>query len=262
MENIVNFGFHLVSVGHPLSPMKSLEWRISFSNAERRLVWSFNHIQLQCYAVMKLILKEFVKVKCSENTKDVLCSYFIKTFLFWQYEETEQSFWQTTNLRKCLNYLLYDFVRCIRIGLLRHYFIPRFNLFEIKLTPDARRELLQIFDIVIQSDLTIMRKCVSLKNVWLKFIQRWDNVQTHTIRHLQARHIADNDKLLNQTTSKLALMFLACTDTVIDPCPSTLMCILGLEEIGHCQSHLLPLLLYHLHSIFCHWKIKLFTQRK
>ena len=82
---IVSFGCHLVAVGHHLSPRNSLQWRISFSIAERTLVWSFNHTQIQCYAVMKLILKEFIKVKSSEDTKGVLCSYFIKTFLFWQY---------------------------------------------------------------------------------------------------------------------------------------------------------------------------------
>ena len=68
-EYIEQFGCHLVPVGHPLSDRKSLEWRLSFSIAEKMLVWSFNHTQLQCYAVMKLILKEFIKKKCRENTK-------------------------------------------------------------------------------------------------------------------------------------------------------------------------------------------------
>ena len=60
-ENIEQFGCHLVPIGHPLSAQKSLECRFSFSIAERTLVWSFNHTQMQCYAVMKLILKDFVK---------------------------------------------------------------------------------------------------------------------------------------------------------------------------------------------------------
>ena len=80
-EYIEQFGCHLVPVGHPLSARKSLEWRLSFSIAERTLVWSFNHTQMQCYAVMKMILKEYVKTKCSEKDKSVLCSYFIKKVL-------------------------------------------------------------------------------------------------------------------------------------------------------------------------------------
>ena len=57
LETIIGFGCHLVPVGHPLSPLKGFQWRISFSVAERTLVWYFNHIQIQCYAIMKIILK-------------------------------------------------------------------------------------------------------------------------------------------------------------------------------------------------------------
>ena len=81
IRTILDFGVHVVPVGHPQSEMKMMEWRISFSVAERTLVWSFNHVQLQCYAVMKLILKEYINVHCSPPCR-VLCSYFIKTFLF------------------------------------------------------------------------------------------------------------------------------------------------------------------------------------
>ena len=81
ISSITDFGFHLVPIGHPYSESKLMEWRLSFSLAERTLVWSFNHIQIQCYAVMKIILKEFIKVQCNPQNQ-VLCSYFIKTFLF------------------------------------------------------------------------------------------------------------------------------------------------------------------------------------
>ena len=81
IKSIVDFGFHLVSVGHPRSDLNMMEWRISFSVAERTLVWSFNHVQVQCYAVMKIFLKEFINPHCSPDNR-VLCSAFIKTFLF------------------------------------------------------------------------------------------------------------------------------------------------------------------------------------
>ena len=64
IADITNFGCHLVPVSHPLSPHKDMEWRISFSVAERTLVWAFNHVQIQCYAMLKIIFKEFIKVKC------------------------------------------------------------------------------------------------------------------------------------------------------------------------------------------------------
>ena len=152
IADITNFGCLLVPVGHPLSPRKEMEWRISFSVAERTLVWAFNNVQIQCYAILKIILKEFVKVKCSPQIY-VLCSYFIKTFLFWKFENTETLFWRAENFRDNIIFLLIEFRQCIQEGILKHYFFPRFNLLSIKLTRDAQKELLQLFGTIIQCDI-------------------------------------------------------------------------------------------------------------
>ena len=169
MSTIIDFGFHLVPVGHPKSDMKAMEWRISFSLAERTLVWSFNHVQMQCYALLKIILKEFIKVKCNPQNQ-VLCSYFIKTFLFWKYETTELSFWREDNLRHCIKFLLVEFSKCIQEGIIRHYFIPTFNLLYIKLTRAAQAEILQLFDIITQNDISILKECRTLHSVWSEFL--------------------------------------------------------------------------------------------
>ena len=181
---ITNFGFHLVPIGHPHSDTKAMEWRISFSIAERVLVWSFNHIQMQCYALMKIILKQFIKVRCTPQNQ-VLCSYFIKTFLFWKYETTNVNFWRPDNLRECMRLLLSEFSKCLRDGVLRHYFIPRFNLLSVKLTPAAQRELLQLFDIIIESDISILKYCGYLQEMWSTFLQiivRGNEMIEHVIR--------------------------------------------------------------------------------
>ena len=136
ITQITDFGCHLVAVGYPPSSSKEMEWRISFSIAERILVWSFNHVQIQCYAVMKIILKEFIKVRCSPPNY-VLCSYFIKTFLFWKFEVTESTFWRAENFRACISFLLVEFTKCIRDRELPHYFFPSFNLLSVKLTREA-----------------------------------------------------------------------------------------------------------------------------
>ena len=195
-EYIEQFGCHLVPIGYPLSTRKSLQWRLSFSIAERTLVWSFNHTQLQCYAVMKIILKEYVKMKCSEKHKSVLCSYFIKTFLFWQFERTYQSFWQITNLSGCIISLLREFHICIQAGVLRHYFVPHFNLFQIKLTPDAQTEILHIFGKVIETGISIIGQCISLSGVYSNFLtirERRHCVERTTKIH--KRRILNNDEI-------------------------------------------------------------------
>ena len=171
MKSIVDFGFHLVPVGHPLSDRHMMESRISFSVAERTLVWSFNHVQMQCYAVMKIILKDFINPHCSPDSR-VLCSYFIKTSLFWKYEETDPSFWCQENLRECIMFLLCGFRECLFHGSLKHYFIPVFNLIFVMLTSEARAETIRTIDtcIMLQSDISIIRECNTQKPVWDAFM--------------------------------------------------------------------------------------------
>ena len=193
--SVTNFGFHLVAVGHPHSDTKLMEWRISFSWAERILVWSFNHVQMQCYAVMKIILKEFIKVKCSPQNQ-VLCSYFIKTFLFWKYESSELNFWRADNFRECIMYLLSEFSKCVREGVLRHYFIPKFNLLSVKLTPAAQHELLQLFDIIIQSDISILKECRTLRDIWSEFIAQVPESRNNLISNLKRKKLLMNDECM------------------------------------------------------------------
>ena len=194
-ETIEAFGCHFVPIGHPLSSKRSLEWRISFSIAERTLVWSFNHTQLQCYALMKLILKEFVKAKCTKKHKDVLCSYFIKTFLFWKFESTQLLFWKATNLAGCIQYLLHEFYICIESGVLRHYFVSRFNLLDIKLTPDAQTELLYLFGNVIEIGIPILGQCKSLSGVFSKLYEITDGIQTlKPLTEIRRRSILYDDE--------------------------------------------------------------------
>ena len=190
MKTIVDFGFHLVPVGHPHSDTNMMEWRMSFSVAERTLVWSFNHIQMQCYAVMKVILKEFINPHCSPLCR-VLCSYFIKTFLFWEYEETDPSYWCKENFRECVIRLLSGFCDCIRLRSLKHYFIPSFNLLSVKMTDQAQMELLSIFDIILQSDISIIKECKTLNKTWVECLN--NEVGTTDVAGTVKRNLLKND---------------------------------------------------------------------
>ena len=204
ISSIVSFGFHLVAIGHPHSETKLTEWRISFSMAERTLAWAFNHVQMQCYAVMKIILKEFIKKKCSPKNQ-VLCSYFIKTFLFWKFETTDTNFWHNDNFRECIRYLIIEFVQCLHAGVLRHYFIPRFNLLSVKLTREAQSELLQLYDIVIQYDISIFRECKTLQPVWSKFLSADEN--QISIRHTALKfYFLQNDEHIQLAYHTLVVM--------------------------------------------------------
>ena len=194
ITDIVNFGCHLVPIGHPHSNTQLMEWRLSFSMAERTLVWSFNHVQMQCYAVLKIFLKEFIKVKCS-NENNVLCSYFIKTFLFWKYESTDLNFWCINKFGECLSFLLIEFYECLAEGMLRHYFIPEFNLLSVKLTDEAQNELLQLYGLIFERELDIvMEECRTLQPVWAKFLEADEN-QLRVIHNAKRNNFIKTDKV-------------------------------------------------------------------
>ena len=215
ITQITDFGCHLVAVGYPLSSSKEMEWRISFSVAERILVWSFNHVQIQCYAVMKIILKEFIKVRCSPPNY-VLCSYFIKTFLFWKFEVTESTFWRADNFRACISFLLVEFTKCIRDRELPHYFFPSFNLLSVKLTREAQSELLPILETAIEHDIAILRECNTLRKVWSRFTTTDGNINRVT-RMMKRTNIVSNDEGLIYHANRCYRLYIRLTRPPSDP---------------------------------------------
>ena len=246
ITQISDFGCHLVAVGYPQSSSKEMEWRISFSVAERFLVWSFNHVQIQCYAVMKIFLKEFIKVRCSPPNY-VLCSYFIKTFLFWKFEVTESSFWCAENFCACISFLLVEFTKCIRNRELPHYFFPSFNLLSVKLTRQAQRELLLILETAKEHDIAILRECSTLREVWSKFIRTDGNINRVT-RMMKKTNLVQNDECLMTHAYHCYYQYSRLTHPPSDPsCVTRAVTILTTGILGgRYTTSLAPLVLrYH-----------------
>ncbi|XP_063416235.1 uncharacterized protein LOC134697879 [Mytilus trossulus] len=104
-QAIIKHGILFVPIGDKGSIKEDLEWRISFSVAEKFLIYTFTHTQLLCYALMKIILKDVINKKeflseenIRENSPDLLCSYFLKTIVFWVSEELPPSIWKTSTI--------------------------------------------------------------------------------------------------------------------------------------------------------------------
>nr|XP_034303410.1 uncharacterized protein LOC117681746 isoform X2 [Crassostrea gigas] len=87
VSDIVRNGCHFVAIGHPLGSHEHEEWRISFSQAEYKLVSSMNHCQFLIYGLLKLFLKEIMNQQ-SEETDKLLCSYHMKTTIFGRFNKT------------------------------------------------------------------------------------------------------------------------------------------------------------------------------
>lgn len=78
ISTIVKSGVHIVPIGS--SPNENLEWRISFTKAEQKLVYSFNHCQFLCYGLLKIFMMEVINARRKTH---VLCLYLIKTVIIW-----------------------------------------------------------------------------------------------------------------------------------------------------------------------------------
>ncbi|XP_063414859.1 uncharacterized protein LOC134696836 [Mytilus trossulus] len=139
-QSIIKHGVLFVPVGVKGSPKENIEWRISFSVGEKFIINTFTHTQLLCYALLKILLKDVISTYT--ECEDLLCSYFLKTIMFWISEELPQSIWKPETLIPCFMRCLRRLIYSVDYSICLHYFIPENNMFENKIEGRARRILL------------------------------------------------------------------------------------------------------------------------
>ncbi|XP_052083353.1 uncharacterized protein LOC127720674 [Mytilus californianus] len=144
ISKIVSSGVLIVPIGCKGSTNEHLEWRISFSVAEKFLIFSFSHTQLLCYAMFKVLLKEVVEKY--QNLKGLFCSYFLKTLMFWILEETDPYLWRPDNIIPCFMACLQRLLYCVRYSILSHYFIPENNLFLLRFNTNNKEKIINILE--------------------------------------------------------------------------------------------------------------------
>nr|XP_022296462.1 uncharacterized protein LOC111106191 [Crassostrea virginica] len=139
VNDIVRSGCHFVAIGHKLGNHADNEWRISFSQAEQKLVYAMNHTQFLTYGLLKLFVKEFNRGKTEEEK--LLCSYHMKTAVFWALQGNAIDHW-------CPHNLLAGFWVCYKLllkwvyeGVCPNFFIPENNMFLNKVHGVAQRNL-------------------------------------------------------------------------------------------------------------------------
>ncbi|XP_061190188.1 uncharacterized protein LOC133198050 [Saccostrea echinata] len=129
VSDISSGGFHVVPIGS--TPENGEEWRISFSQAEQKLVYSMNHSQFLCYGLFKVFLKEVINF---QENEPILCSYFIKTIVFWVIQTNNSLIWTPDSLLNCFWECLKLLIFCVHIGNCPNFFIPQNNMFRLKVT--------------------------------------------------------------------------------------------------------------------------------
>ncbi|VDI02553.1 Hypothetical predicted protein [Mytilus galloprovincialis] len=139
-QNIIDHGVIFVPIGVRGSINEELEWRLSFSVGEKLLIYTFSHTQMLCYALFKILLKDIISSEM--QCKDLLCSYFLKTIMFWVSEEIQPLVWTPENLIPCFMRCFRRLIYCVNYSVCPHYFIPENNLFENKIEGLKRHILL------------------------------------------------------------------------------------------------------------------------
>ncbi|XP_033744143.1 uncharacterized protein LOC117330030 [Pecten maximus] len=140
-------GCHLVPIGDKCYENTGLQWRLTFVTAERRLVHSLSHIQFQVYILLKYFLKQIQgTLKDTIGDADILCSYFMKTLIFFAVENSRHLFWQERNLFYCFWFCFNILIEWVLVGYCPNYFIPTNNMFQRKVHGQHQQKLLEILN--------------------------------------------------------------------------------------------------------------------
>ena len=187
IKDIVNYGCILVPIGPKEIENSELLWRISFSMAEKQLAHAMNYIQILCYALLKLSLKNIIDRH--DEVKGLLCSYFMKTSVFWLSEEISINAFQLQNLFHCYLLCLDKLITWVKCCYCPNYFIPEHNMFRGKINRSNSRLLLTILlrlrngerevftvNTLFNSEVVLHESCVKLELFFYKIMQNNVNV--------------------------------------------------------------------------------------
>ena len=181
INEIVNYGCMVVPIGPKGIENNELLWRISFSMAEKQLSHSMNYTQILCYALLKLSLKNIIDR--NDKVKGLLCSYFMKTALFWLSEQISTNTFKLQNLFHCYFLCLDKIIAWVKCCYCPNYFIPEHNMFRGKINRanswllinvlerlrNGEREALTV-NTLFNSKVVLHASCVKLEIFWFMVI--------------------------------------------------------------------------------------------
>ena len=169
LQRIVSGGCHFVAIGAKESPTEMMEWRISFSATEKILIHAMNHVQFLCYGLLKIFLKEVIDI--NTEIKGLLCSYFLKTVLFWEIS-TGHMRWNASNFLSCFWTCFQRLLHWINNEYCPNFFIPENNMFAGKIHGTARARLLSYLVPLYQEGYNCLLRCPSIRHEFHDIIQQ------------------------------------------------------------------------------------------
>jgi hypothetical protein len=157
LDNIKSQGCDVAPVGHHDSQNNDIQWRISFPG-ETSLLLDLTDVQILCYGLIKLILKE----AWNTSQREVVSSFHIKHVMFWCVERFSCQ-WVDSDYINCLNICLTKLIEMIKDRHIPPYIIERRNLFNSKMTETMSME---IVDVLSKYDTTHVSTLKAFENVF------------------------------------------------------------------------------------------------
>nr|XP_034328797.1 uncharacterized protein LOC117690049 [Crassostrea gigas] len=206
-NDILRNGCHFVPVGSKIAGDENeLEWRLSFSQAEQKLVYSMNHTQFLCYGLSKIFLKEVVN---RDKEEPFLCSYFLKTTMFWMMKKIEYTDWCPRNLINCFTACLAFLIDNVGRRILPNFFIPENNMFAAKLSTaqgeSARECLFQELKMYYEMGLTCLLQSSTLTTLIYNNLSGIDPI-IYKRAHIIEKCAADTDICLKKEINWLSIL--------------------------------------------------------
>jgi len=140
-EEIVEMGCHLVPVHHAASKSPEIEWRLSFSEAEKELALKMSATVKSAYLLVKIVMKSL----CLKGYG--ISSYFLKTTLLWMCDKDAHLQDVSYDQIGIVFMQIFDaLIENLNNGTIEHFFVPENNL--LSWTPrkniDKAVDLLQV----------------------------------------------------------------------------------------------------------------------
>ncbi|XP_061165696.1 uncharacterized protein LOC133174612 [Saccostrea echinata] len=201
LKDILNNDIHCVPIGSKCNSSENdLEWRLSFSLAEQKLVFNMNHTQFLCYGLLKIFLKEVINNNVEEP---LLCSYFMKTTMFWLIQVGHLN-WRPNNLLECFWMCFKYLILCVYRCKFANFFIPQNNMFSYKIVGVARESLLEQLNQYYRIGVACLLHSPTLRSILVPALSRPSLVIPSNRGHIQ--DIVDIDKsIMNEILDKLVI---------------------------------------------------------
>ncbi|XP_062578692.1 uncharacterized protein LOC134240632 [Saccostrea cucullata] len=255
VDDIVRNGCHFVAIGHKLGKHTDKEWRISFSLAEQKLVYSMNHCQFLTYGLLKLFLKECIINGLSDKDK-LLCSYHLKTAVFWIIQQNITPQWCSQNLLHCFWVCFKLILKWVYEGVCPNFFIPENNMFLNNIHGEAQKNLFIRLHELYEKGLVSLFHCPTIRSSVISVLQNpRPYVGTVKRRVLFEKSLFNELNLNNIPTPDLlrCMNFLSAAEKLII-LPPTLYQVLLLQKITVSAFQSTAFMSYNLLTFFASFK--------